>query len=98
MRDKPLLSGLLSFKECLFDSLLGSIEDIAISSMLENVKNRVICKYEILHTNSLLEIYCSKSSRQEIPDKRTLIKYVVEHFKTDICLWSPKHGESFFLQ
>lgn len=52
---------------------------------------------EILPSTEIVKIYrqCSSKPENNIPDKRTLIRWLSEKLQNRIDVWSPKYGESF---
>ena len=71
-----------------FDS--GSLVATAIEQVLEYVNNHVIKGFEVIPTSDLMDVYNEDNVDLALPDKRTLIKLVLERFNGTVDCWTSK--------
>ena len=72
------------------------LESDAIEQLYEFIYKRVIQEGEVMLTKEFVELYSAYcENKSALPDVRTLVDLITQHFVDEIGFWTPRQGSSF---
>ena len=68
----------------------------AVEKVLEYLNSHVVKGFEVIPTSDLMDVYKESNRDLVLPDKRTLIKLILERFNGTVDCWTSKTTSFIF--